>query len=83
MLPPTYRKYPFVGAPGGNDRDNQDIDPLTDAVLGVLGPDSPILEGIPGTIDMDEGYGVCTLKGSLTKHYVSGWKLQLQHSSGQ
>lgn len=32
---------------------NDSIDPLTDAVVDVLGKDSPILEGIAGTRDMD------------------------------
>lgn len=36
-------------APGDNDS----IDPLTDAVVDVLGKDSPILAGIAGTRDMD------------------------------
>ncbi|KAH9372318.1 hypothetical protein HPB48_000165 [Haemaphysalis longicornis] len=39
----------FVGAPGDNDS----IDPPTDAVVDVLGKDSPILEGIAGARDMD------------------------------
>lgn len=47
--PCAHHEFSSVGAPGDNDS----IDPLTDAVVDVLGKDSPILEGIAGTRDMD------------------------------